>query len=186
MKRLFDFVAATVLLIVFAIPLIAIVFLVWATSRGPAIYWSDRVAKNNGIFRMPKFRTMKTDAPDVATDMIKDPRSHFTKIGGILRATSIDELPQIYSILKGDMSFVGPRPALSSQYDLLKLRSENEIDQLVPGLTGWAQVNGRDELTTQEKVEFEVEYLSKNSIWFDLKIICMTFSKVFRRSEISH
>ena len=186
MKRQIEFVAAALLLIVFAIPLIIIVFLVWATSRGPAIYWSDRVGKNNSTFHMPKFRTMKTDAPDVATDLIMNPRSHLTKIGGFLRAASIDELPQLYSILKGDMSFVGPRPALFSQDDLLKLRSENKIDQLVPGLTGWAQVNGRDELTTQEKVELEVEYLNKNSIFFDFKIICMTILKVLRRSGISH
>ena len=163
-----------------------IALLVRLTSTGPAIYWSERVGKNNRIFKMPKFRTMRVDTPAVATHLLVDPEKALTPIGSFLRRSSLDELPQLWSILKGDMSFVGPRPALFNQYDLIALRTQHGVDALVPGLTGWAQVNGRDELSIAEKVRFDVQYLQNRSFWMDMKILYMTFVKVLRRAEVSH
>lgn len=157
-----------------------------ATSPGPAIYWSDRVGKNNRIFKMPKFRTMRVDTPAVATHLLPDPEKVLTPIGSFLRRSSLDELPQIWSILRGDMSFVGPRPALFNQYDLIALRTQYGVDALVPGLTGWAQVNGRDALSIEEKVRFDLQYLQNRSFWMDVRILYMTFVKVIRRTEVSH
>jgi len=163
-----------------------IIALVRATSRGPALYLSDRVGQENKIFKMPKFRSMRVDTPAVATHILDDPDTYLSPIGGFLRRTSLDELPQLWSILKGDMSFVGPRPALFNQDDLIALRTEYGVDQLVPGLTGWAQINGRDELPIPEKVALDVEYMQRQSFWFDLKILWMTFLKVIKRDGVSH
>jgi len=156
------------------------------TSKGPALYWSDRVGRKNKIFKMPKFRSMRIDTPAVATHLLSDPDEFLSPIGGFLRRTSLDELPQLWSILKGDMSFVGPRPALFNQDDLIALRTEYGVDKLVPGLTGWAQVNGRDELPIPEKVALDVEYMQRQSLWFDTKILWMTFLKVIKRDGVSH
>jgi len=186
MKRLFDFGMAIVLLIVLAIPMLLIALLVKLTSRGPALYWSDRIGKGNRTFQMPKFRTMQVDTPVVATHLVIDPDVFLTPIGSFLRRSSLDELPQLFSILKGDMSFVGPRPALFNQDDLIALRTECGIDQLMPGLTGWAQVNGRDELPIQEKVALDAEYLRYQSFMFDMKVLWLTFLKVVRREGVSH
>jgi len=174
------------LLLPFSIPLLIIAFLVKATSRGPALYWSDRVGKNNTIFRMPKFRTMRTDTPAVATHLLSNPDVYLTPIGNFLRKSSLDELPQLLSILKGDMSFVGPRPALFNQDDLVALRTEKGVQILTPGLTGWAQINGRDELPIPVKVEFDEYYLKHRSFLFDLKILFLTFFKVVRREGVTH
>lgn len=186
MKRLFDFIMALSLLIVFSIMMLLIAILVKFTSRGPALYWSDRVGKNNIIFKMPKFRTMKINTPAVATHLLADPDQFLIPIGKFLRKTSLDELPQIFSIVKGDMSFVGPRPALFNQDDLVALRTEKGIHVLSPGLTGWAQINGRDELPIPLKVEFDEYYLKHQSFLFDLNIIFMTFFKVLRREGVTH
>ena len=168
-------------------PLILIVALsVRVTSPGPAIYWSDRVGQRNRIFKMPKFRTMRIDTPAVATHLLADPEKALTPIGSFLRKSSLDELPQLWSILRGDMSFVGPRPALFNQYDLIALRTRCGVDALVPGLTGWAQVNGRDALSIPDKVQFDLQYLQKRSFTMDMKILFMTFVKVMRRAEVSH
>ena len=156
------------------------------TSKGPILYWSNRIGKSNIIFKMPKFRSMRVDTPAVATHLMTDPEQFLSPIGKLLRKYSIDEFPQLFSILKGDMSFVGPRPALFNQDDLIALRSEKEVDQLLPGLTGWAQVNGRDDLSIPEKVLLDVAYLHKKSFWFDLKILWMTFLKVKNSQDISH
>ena len=156
------------------------------TSKGPVLYWSDRIRKNNIIFRMPKFRSMLVDTPDVATHLLDNPDSYLSPIGSFLRSTSLDELPQLYSILKGDMSFVGPRPALYNQDDLIALRTEKGVDKLLPGITGWAQVNGRDELSIPDKVALDVEYLNRQSFWFDMKILWMTFLQVVNRDGVSH
>jgi len=163
-----------------------LVVLVRVTSTGPAFYWSDRVGRHNRIFKMPKFRSMRIDTPAVATHLLTDPQAYLTPIGGFLRKSSLDELPQLWSILTGEMSFVGPRPALFNQYDLISLRSECHVDHLRPGLTGWAQVNGRDELPIPIKVKFDNEYLLRQSFMFDLKILCLTFLKVVRRDGVSH
>ena len=163
-----------------------IAVLVRLTSKGPALYWSDRVGRGNKIFRMPKFRSMRIDTPAVATHLLSDPDAFLSPIGGFLRRSSLDELPQLWSILKGDMSFVGPRPALFNQDDLIALRSEQGVDRLTPGLTGWAQINGRDELPIPEKVALDVEYMRRQSFWFDLYILWMTFLKVIRRDGVSH
>lgn len=168
------------------VPILLIAVLVKASSRGPVIYWSDRVGKGNNIFRMPKFRTMSISTPPVATHLLRNPDQFLTPIGGFLRKTSLDELPQIWSILRGDMSFVGPRPALFNQDDLIALRTECGVHQLTPGLTGWAQVNGRDELPISVKVEYDAEYLSKMAWGFDIKIILMTVFKVLRREGVFH
>jgi len=186
MKRTFDFIFAFTLLILFIIPMILIALSIRLTSNGPAIYWSDRVGVNNLIFRMPKFRSMRIDTPSLATHLLSDPDKFLSPIGKILRKSSIDELPQIFSVLQGDMSFVGPRPALYNQDDLVSLRKEHGLEHLVPGITGWAQVNGRDNLTIYEKVMFEVDYNKNKSFWFDLKILWLTVLKVFSIKQISH
>jgi len=186
MKRLFDLTLALIATCILFIPIIITAILVKLTSKGSALYWSDRMGKNNHIFRMPKFRSMKLDTPAVATHLLKDPKSVLTPVGDFLRKSSLDELPQIWSILKGDMSFVGPRPALFNQDDLIALRTEKAVHELVPGLTGWAQVNGRDELPIPQKVELDVEYIQRQSLWFDIKIIWMTFMKVLKKDGISH
>lgn len=186
MKRLFDLVMGIAALLILAVPLAAVALAVKLTSPGPILYWSDRVGIHNTIFRMPKFRSMRIDTPEVATHLLKDPDQWLTPIGSFLRKTSLDELPQLYSILKGDMSFVGPRPALFNQDDLIALRTQAGVDALVPGLTGWAQINGRDDLPIPVKVQFDIEYLKKRSFWFDIKIIWMTFIKVLRRDNVDH
>jgi len=186
MKRIFDLILAIFLFLVLLISLLLIAALVIATSKGPALYWSDRVGKNNKIFKMPKFRSMLTDTPAVATHLLDNPDVYLSPIGGFLRSTSLDELPQLFSVLKGDMSFVGPRPALFNQEDLIVLRSEKGVDSLLPGITGWAQVNGRDELSIPDKVALDVEYLNRQSFWLDVKILWMTFLKVMNRDGVSH
>ncbi len=186
MKRLFDLALAIVAAAVLALP-IAVVWLgVRLTSKGPALYWSDRVGQGNRIFRMPKFRSMRVGTPAVATHLLSDPKVYLTPIGSFLRKSSLDELPQLWSILRGDMSFVGPRPALFNQDDLIVLRTEAGVDKLLPGLTGWAQVNGRDELPIPQKVALDVEYLQRQSLWVDIKIIWMTALKVLKRDGVSH
>lgn len=186
MKRLFDLFLGLCVAAVLALPVLVVAILVRLTSRGPALYWSDRVGKGNAIFRMPKFRSMRVGTPAVATHLLKDPKAHLTPIGSFLRKSSLDELPQLWSILKGDMSFVGPRPALFNQDDLIELRTQYGVHELVPGLTGWAQVNGRDELPIPEKVKLDVEYLHRRSLWFDIRILWLTFVKVLHREGVSH
>ena len=171
---------------VLLVPVGVVALLVRLTSSGPALYWSDRVGRHNRIFKMPKFRSMRIDTPAVATHLLSAPETHLTPIGSFLRKSSLDELPQLWSILKGDMSLVGPRPALFNQDDLVALRTEYGVHELVPGLTGWAQVNGRDELPIPEKVKFDVEYLQRKSLWFDIKILWLTFVKVLHRDGVSH
>lgn len=186
LKRVFDVIVAFIVAFL-VLPLFVIVFvMVRATSPGDSLYWSKRVGRRNVIFLMPKFRTMLIDTPQVATHLLADPVSCLTPIGGFLRKSSLDEIPQLWSILKGDMSFVGPRPALFNQDDLISMRRAVGIDILLPGLTGWAQVNGRDELPIPEKVRFDTEYLKRMSLWFDLRIIAMTFMKAIRREGVSH
>jgi len=185
-KRIFDLVVGVLLLVLLVIPMLLIAGVVRVTSEDSVLYWSDRIGQSNVIFRMPKFRTMRLDTPAVATHLMSDPDAFLSPIGGFLRRTSMDELPQLFSILKGDMSFVGPRPALFNQDDLVGLRTEKGVNQLKPGLTGWAQVNGRDELPIPEKVALDVEYMELQSFWFDLKILWMTFLKVVRRVGVSH
>ena len=186
MKRLFDLFLGLCVAAVLALPVLVVAILVRLTSSGPALYWSDRVGKGNSIFRMPKFRSMRLGTPAVATHLLKDPEAHLTPIGSFLRKSSLDELPQLWSILKGDMSFVGPRPALFNQDDLIGLRTQYGVHELVPGLTGWAQVNGRDELPIPEKVKLDVEYLHRRSLWFDIRILWLTFVKVLHREGVSH
>jgi len=186
MKRIFDLILAIFLLLVLLISLLLIAVLVIITSKGPALYWSDRIGKNNKIFKMPKFRSMLADTPAVATHLLDNPDACLSPVGGFLRSTSLDELPQLFSVLKGDMSFVGPRPALFNQDDLISLRTEKGVDKLLPGITGWAQVNGRDELSIPDKVALDVEYLNRQSFWFDVKILWMTFLKVVKRDGVSH
>jgi len=185
-KRAFDLVLGLLLLPLLSILMAAIAIAVWLTSKGPVLYWSDRVGRNNTIFRMPKFRTMNVHAPEVATHLLRDPKAQMTVIGPFLRKTSLDELPQIYSILKGDLSFVGPRPALHNQDDLVALRTEHGIHELVPGLTGWAQVNGRDDLPIPVKVEYECEYLRKRTLFFDMRILLRTIVQVLRAHGVTH
>lgn len=186
MKRLFDLVMALVAVFIFAIPLAVVALLVKVTSPGPILYWSDRVGRYNRIFRMPKFRSMRVGTPAVATHLLNNPAAHLTPIGSFLRRSSLDELPQVWSILVGDMSFVGPRPALFNQDDLVALRTEAGVHELQPGLTGWAQVNGRDELPIPQKVALDVEYLRRQSFWFDLRIIWLTALKVVKSDGVSH
>ena len=186
MKRAFDVIIALFVLFLVFVPMLFVALLVKITSRGPVLYWSDRVGKNNIIFRMPKFRTMKIDTPAVATHLLTDPDHYLTPIGVFLRKSSLDELPQLFSILLGDMSFVGPRPALFNQDDLVELRSSKGIQVLIPGLTGWAQVNGRDDLPIPVKVDFDEYYLKHRSMMFDLKIIFLTFFKVVRSEGVRH
>ena len=168
------------------LPILLTAIAVLLTSKGPALYWSDRVGLGNMIFKMPKFRSMRVDTPAVATHLMTDPNTFLTPIGAILRRSSLDELPQLFSVLKGDMSFIGPRPALFNQDDLIALRTKKGVDRLIPGLTGWAQVNGRDELPIPEKMELDVEYMERQSLWFDLKILWLTVLKVVRRDGVSH
>ncbi|MDO8358257.1 MAG: sugar transferase [Nitrospirota bacterium] len=186
MKRLFDFCAALVLSMLLLIPVGVVGLAVLVTSPGPVLYWSDRVGRQNRLFKMPKFRSMRVDAPAVATHLLIDPSMYVTPIGSFLRKASLDELPQLWSILKGDMSFVGPRPALFNQHDLIALRTNQGVHELVPGLTGWAQVNGRDELPIPEKVNLDAEYLRRQSFRFDLWILWLTFVKVLRRDGVTH
>jgi len=186
MKRAFDLLLAGAAAVVLCVPFALVALAVRLTSPGPVLYWSDRVGVRNRIFRMPKFRTMKIGTPAVATHLLQDPDSWLTPIGGFLRRTSLDELPQLWSILTGDMSFVGPRPALFNQQDLIALRTEQGVDALVPGLTGWAQVNGRDELSISDKVALDAEYLRRRSLWLDIRIIALTFLKVARSEGVSH
>jgi O-antigen biosynthesis protein WbqP len=186
MKRIIDFLTAGLLIVILALPMILIVIAVRLTSKGPAIYWSDRVGKNNKIFKMPKFRSMLIDSPDVATHLLKNPDLYLSPIGGLLRRFSLDELPQLFSVLNGDMSFVGPRPALFNQEDLISLRCKEGLENLLPGITGWAQVNGRDVLSISEKVVLDLEYKNRKSFWFDMQILWMTFIKVFKSNDISH
>jgi len=186
MKRFFDLLMGLVVTAILLLPMLAIALMVRLTSKGPILYWSDRVGRRNTIFKMPKFRSMKTETPAVATHMMTDPESYLTSVGGALRRYSLDEFPQLYSIMKGDMSFVGPRPALFNQEDLIALRSEKGVDQLLPGLTGWAQVNGRDELPIVTKVAYDEEYLHRQSFWFDFYILWLTLIKVVKRDGVSH
>ena len=186
MKRLFDLLLAFCAAVVLVLPVVVVALAVRLTSPGPALYWSDRVGRHNKIFRMPKFRSMRVGTPAVATHMLADAKSHLTPIGSFLRKSSLDELPQLWSILVGDMSFVGPRPALFNQDDLIALRTQYGVHELVPGLTGWAQVNGRDELPIPDKVKLDAEYLQRRSLWFDIKIIWLTALKVVRRDGVSH
>lgn len=186
MKRLFDLLLALLAGLILLLPIVLVALCVKLTSKGPAIYWSDRVGRHNKIFRMPKFRTMRTDTPAVATHLLDDPKRFLTPCGSFLRKSSLDELPQLWSILWGNMSFVGPRPALFNQDDLIALRTQNGVDEILPGLTGWAQVNGRDELPIPEKVKLDVEYMQRQSLALDLQIILLTFMKVVRRDGVTH
>ena len=186
MKKLFDFVVSFLAIGILMPLLILVAILVKLTSRGPTLYWSNRVGKDGLIFKMPKFRTMYVDTPVVATHLLANSNRYLTVVGPFLRKASLDELPQLWSILVGDMSFVGPRPALFNQDDLISLRTKHGVDKLLPGLSGWAQVNGRDELSISIKVQYEVEYLNKQSFWFDMKILGLTFLKVVRRTGVSH
>ena len=186
MKRSFDLILALVASSLLVLPIAAVALAVRLTSLGPVIYWSDRVGRHNRIFKMPKFRSMSIDTPAVATHLLQNPEQWLTPLGLFLRKSSLDELPQLWSIIKGDMSFVGPRPALFNQDDLIALRTEKGVHELLPGLTGWAQVNGRDELPIPQKVQLDAEYLQRQSFLFDLKIIWMTALKVVARDGVSH
>jgi O-antigen biosynthesis protein WbqP len=186
MKRVFDLAVAILVAVLLALPILIVAIAVRLTSPGPALYWSDRVGRHNRIFKMPKFRSMRIDTPAVATHLLQNPEQWLTPIGSFLRKSSLDELPQLWSILKGDMSFVGPRPALFNQDDLIALRTENGVHELVPGLTGWAQINGRDELPIPQKVELDAEYLQRRTLLFDLKVLWMTALKVLARDGVSH
>lgn len=186
MKRLFDFILASIATVFLVVPIVIVAMLVRLTSPGPVIYWSDRVGKDNAIFKMPKFRSMRADTPAVATHLLGDAQSFLTPVGSFLRKSSLDELPQLWSILKGDMSFVGPRPALFNQDDLIAMRIELGVDKIRPGLTGWAQINGRDELPIPQKVQLDYEYLQRQSLSFDFKILVLTFYKVLSKDGIMH
>lgn len=186
MKRLFDVITAILLLIFLSIPMLVISIMIKMTSRGPVLYWSDRVGRNNDLFRMPKFRSMRTDTPPVATHLLADPDRYITTVGRFIRKTSLDELPQIFSVLKGDMSFVGPRPALFNQDDLVALRTSKNIHTLVPGITGWAQINGRDELPIPIKVDYDLHYLKNRSFILDLKILMLTLFNVIAGKGVTH
>jgi len=186
MKYIFDLLLGIVVFLLLAPLMLLVAITVRLSSKGPALYWSDRVGVNNEIFKMPKFRSMSTNTPAVATHLLDNPDAYLSPIGGFLRHSSLDELPQLFSVLKGDMSFVGPRPALFNQDDLITLRTEKGVDKLLPGITGWAQVNGRDELSIPDKVALDAEYLNRQSFWFDMKILWMTFLKVMKRDGVSH
>jgi O-antigen biosynthesis protein WbqP len=186
MKRLFDLILVAVAVVVLAIPILIVACAVMLTSAGPALYWSDRVGRYNKIFKMPKFRSMQVGTPAVATDQLKNPATYLTPIGSFIRKSSLDELPQLWSIFVGDMSFVGPRPALFNQDDLIALRTKFGIEKLTPGLTGWAQVNGRDELPLVDKVNLDLSYMQRQSFGFDIKILWMTFIKVLHRDGVAH
>ena len=186
MKRIFDLLLAIVATFILAIPVVLVAVAVRLTSPGPALYWSDRVGRHNKIFRMPKFRSMRVGTPAVATHLLADAGAYLTPIGSFLRKSSLDELPQLWSILVGDMSFVGPRPALFNQQDLIELRTQQGVHKLMPGLTGWAQVNGRDEIPIPDKVKLDAAYLRDHSIAMDIRILCMTLIKVVKRANVSH
>lgn len=186
MKRAFDLLLASLAGLVLAVPIAFTALLVKLTSKGPVLYWSDRVGRNNAIFRMPKFRTMRIGTPAVATHLLGNATGYLTPVGSFLRRSSLDELPQLWSILAGDMSFVGPRPALFNQHDLVALRRRAGVHSLVPGLTGWAQVNGRDELSIADKVRLDVEYLERRSLSFDLRVLWLTVVKVLQRDGVAH
>jgi O-antigen biosynthesis protein WbqP len=186
MKRWFDLLLAVLAAAVLALPLLAVAVAVRLTSTGPALYWSDRVGRNNRIFKMPKFRSMRIDTPAVATHLLQNPEHWLTPIGSFLRKSSLDELPQLWSILIGDMSFVGPRPALYNQDDLIALRTARGVHVLLPGLTGWAQINGRDELPIPQKVALDEQYLQQKSFWLDVKIIALTALKVIKKDGVTH
>lgn len=186
MKRLFDLALALIAAVILALPVVLVAVAVRLTSPGPALYWSDRVGRRNAIFKMPKFRSMRVGTPAVATHLLANPQAHLTPIGSFLRKSSLDELPQLWSILVGDMSFVGPRPALFNQHDLIALRTELGVHELVPGLTGWAQINGRDELPIPDKVRLDVAYLQQQSLGLDLRILWLTLRKVIRREGVAH
>ena len=186
MKRIFDLVLVVLAGCFLLMPMLLVAILLRVTSKDPVLYWSGRIGRNNEAFKMPKFRSMRVGTPAVATHLLADARSHLTPIGSFLRKTSLDELPQLWSILAGNMSFVGPRPALFNQHDLIALRTEHGVHALVPGLTGWAQVNGRDEVPIPEKVKLDVVYLQRQSLWFDTHILWLTFVKVLKRDGVSH
>ena len=186
MKRMFDFTVALVAAVFLVLPIFIVALAIRLTSLGPVLYWSDRVGRHNRTFKMPKFRSMRIDTPAVATHLLQNPEQYLTPIGSFLRKSSVDELPQLWSILKGDMSFDGPRPALFNQDDLITLRTEKGVHELVPGLTGWAQVNGRDELPIPQKVQLDVEYLQQRSFLFDLQILWLTMMKVLTKNGVSH
>jgi O-antigen biosynthesis protein WbqP len=186
MKRIFDLLLAVLAGTVLLLPALLVALLVGLTSKGPVLYWSARVGRDNVIFQMPKFRSMQTGTPELATHLLSDPLSYLTPIGSFLRQSSLDELPQLWSIIKGDMSFVGPRPALFNQHDLIELRTQQGVHELLPGLTGWAQVNGRDELPIPQKVALDVVYLRQRSFWLDLKIIGLTVWKVLGSDNVAH
>ena len=186
MKRLLDLTLASLAALLFLLPAALIALLIKLTSSGPVLYWSDRIGRDNRVFRMPKFRSMRLGTPAVATHLLADPQAYLTPIGSFLRRSSLDELPQLWSVLVGDMSLVGPRPALYNQHDLIALRTQRGVHSLLPGLTGWAQVNGRDELPIPDKVEYDVAYLRNQSAWLDLRILCLTVAKVLFRDGVSH
>jgi O-antigen biosynthesis protein WbqP len=186
MKRIFDIFLGSLASLILFLPLVLVAIAVRLTSKGPVLYWSYRVGRDNVIFKMPKFRSMVIDTPAVATHLLGNPKSYLTPVGSFLRKSSLDELPQLWSIIKGDMSFVGPRPALFNQADLIELRTARGVHKLLPGLTGWAQVNGRDELPIPQKVALDTEYLTRQGFWFDIKILWMTFLKVIQRDGVSH
>lgn len=186
MKRIFDLFSATILSCFLLLPIACIAILIKATSKGPALYWSKRVGIDNDIFMMPKFRTMRVDTPDVATHLLEDADAYLIPAGSFLRKYSLDELPQIWSVLKGDMSLVGPRPALYNQYDLIDLRTAKGVHNIIPGITGWAQVNGRDSISIPVKVEYDECYLKNRSFMLDMKILWMTFLKVARSEGVKH
>ena len=186
MKRLMDSALALIAGLILFFPILMVAVAVRSTSKGPALYWSDRVGRNNGIFKMPKFRSMRIGTPTLATHLMGNPKEYLTPIGSLLRRSSLDELPQLWSILIGDMSLVGPRPALFNQQDLIELRTKFGVHLLLPGITGWAQVNGRDELSIEDKVALDIYYLKNQSLWLDIKILWMTLIKVIRREGVSH
>ena len=186
MKRMFDLLLAAVATLILVVPVLLVALMVRLTSPGPVLYWSDRVGRHNQLFKMPKFRSMRVGTPAVATHLLADPATYLTPIGSFLRKSSLDELPQLWSILTGDMSFVGPRPALFNQHDLVELRTRFGVHELVPGLTGWAQINGRDELPIPDKVKLDVAYLQQQSLWFDIRILWLTFVKVILREGVTH
>jgi O-antigen biosynthesis protein WbqP len=186
MKRFFDFTTALITLIIMVLPIAVIAILVKFSSPGPVMYWSERVGRDNKNFLMPKFRTMRNDSPEIATHLMRNVESYLTPLGSFLRRTSIDELPQLWSVLKGDMSFVGPRPALFNQDDLIKLRTDKGISILIPGITGWAQINGRDDISIPVKVSYDEYYLKNRSFLFDMKILWNTFFKVIKKEGVAH
>jgi len=185
-KRLFDLVLGLILVALLLVPILFLCVLVRLTSPGPALYWSDRIGQHNMTFKMPKLRSMRVGTPALATQLMANPKAHLTPIGIFLRKSSLDELPQLWSILLGDMSFVGPRPALFNQHDLIEMRTQKGVHTLLPGLTGWAQVNGRDELSIPQKVEFDIEYLQHQGFWLDIKILWLTILKVVQQDRVAH